>query len=98
MDHKEYKKKLAELRTKHELEINQVHIDYALSNAKFKIGDIITNGIFTISITKISASIIFGESSPVYIGPELKKDLTKKKNKSIANIYGHNNVTLLTKK
>lgn len=67
-----------------------IYIEYGLSQAKFKIGDIIKDSRCTLKIQKVGVYKALGDPHPVYHGVELKKDLTPKKNGNRAAIYSSN--------
>ena len=74
----------------------KLYIDYATSQRKYKIGDIIKNDIgTTIQVEKFGTSVTFGLPKPTYIGRELRKDLAPKKNGDIGTIYGNDGVELI---
>ncbi len=95
MTQEEYHQQLERLKKEYELSTHKLHVSYGLSQAIFKIGDIITDTNSIIIIDKITAGKNFGDPYPVYHGFELKKDLTPKKGGSRASIYGNNNATLV---
>jgi hypothetical protein len=92
MTESEYEEKMAEINKAHEDAKRQLYIDYAASQRKFKIGDIISNGHVTILVEKFGTNKTFGLPQPTYIGKELRKDLTPKKNGSTNTIFGNNHV------
>jgi hypothetical protein len=76
----------------------KLYYEYALANAKFKVGDTIRDERHAFVIDKIVVSIINNdEPKPVYHGFELKKDLTPRKDKNRVCIRG-NNAELINKK
>jgi len=96
MEELEYTQKLKKLEEVYLSDKKALHIEFALSNAKFKKGDIIiedSKGI--ILIDKITTYIGFGLPEPVYHGLLLKKDLTPKKNGEREAIYGNRCVELI---
>jgi len=92
----EFKSKLQKIEHDFELSKKQLYIDYAASQRKFKIGDVIKNdnGVI-IQIQKFGTSVTFSLPQPTYIGKELRKDLQPKKNGDIGTVYGNNGVELL---
>lgn len=95
MTEQEYKDGIATLEYEFEASKKKLMVAYAQSQRKFKIGDIIRHHDTTIIIDSITAYISLSDPMPVYVGKELKKDLTPKKNGSIEKIYGNSNVELL---
>lgn len=85
----EYNTKINEAKKRHEAEINSLHKEYAMSNAKFSVGDIIKDHRWTLLIDKITWSKFMSDPEPVYQGLELKKDLTPRKDGSRVSIYGN---------
>ena len=74
----------------------QLYIDYANSQRKYNVGDIIKNDNgTTIEVQKYGVSVSFSLPQPTYIGRELRKDLVPKKNGDIGTIYGNKGVELL---
>ena len=96
MNELEYKDKLQVIETEYLQAKKELYIEYAKSQRKFKIGDIIKNNVGTIiKIQKFGTSISFSNPKPTYIGIELRKDLEPKKNGNIETIYGNNEVELI---
>jgi hypothetical protein len=73
-------------------------IEFGLSQAICKVGDIVKDSVRIILVDKISTSKAVNGSlpEPVYHGFALKKDLTHKKSENIESIYG-NHLTELIK-
>jgi hypothetical protein len=98
MEKQEYLIELAKLKTEHDKKVNDLRIKYGLSQAKFIVGDNIRDNSteVTIKVEQISVGVdIMGIPYPRYRGPELKKDLTPKKNMNIGVIWGNNNAVKL---
>lgn len=74
---------------------NNLYREYALLNAKFKVGDIITNGTYTILVQEVDVSKGIGLPEVIYHGIELKNDLTPINNVIFRTVYGDKNTTLL---
>jgi len=89
MDKEIYKAKLKQIEKDFETSKYALYQEYALSNAKFKIGDTIKDGRWAFVIDKITTSKYFDLPEPVYHGFELKKDLTPKKSMERVTIYGN---------
>ena len=73
-------------------------MEYGLSQATYKKGDIITETYDKseiIVIDKIGVDVSFGEVRPVYSGYLLNKDMTRKKNETRGSIYGNTNTKLI---
>ena len=90
MKTEEYKLKLKEIEAEYGANKKALDKEYALSNAKFKVGDIIKGERWTIKVDTISTYVWCGEPEPVYRGYELKKDLTPKKSMERQSIHGNN--------
>ena len=89
MEKEEYKLKLKEIEAEYDAKKKALYKEYALSNAKFKMVDIIKDERWTIKVDVISTYIGFGDPEPVYRGYELKKDLTPKKSMERQSIHGN---------
>ena len=76
MELAEYRLKLRAIEDAHEIKKRKLAREYALSNARYKIGDIFTDHIGSIRIELIKAYIFFKNPECVYYGLELKKDGT----------------------
>jgi len=91
MDKNELKQRLKTLKDEHDEKVNQLYLEYAKSNRKYNIGDKVTDHIGSIIVEKFRVTInIEGLPENVYIGPELKKDGTPKKNGDVRPIYESN--------
>jgi hypothetical protein len=95
MDIETYKAKLAALHKEYETNKRKIQTEYALANNTYKVGDVITDHMRTIRIEKIQIDVSYmsssiGKPQCVYVGPELKKDGTPKKNGIITQIYQSN--------
>ena len=96
MEPTEYKEKLKQLGEDYEAATKKLKIKFALSNAKFKVGDIIKDERWTILVDKITTSVRFDRlPEPVYHGVELIKNLTPNKKGTRNSIYGHHGVELV---
>lgn len=84
-----YEQKLVELRERHKQEISTLKREYAHANSPYKIGDIIQdNSNNIIKIEKLNVSFEPNDHVEcVYLGTELKKDLTPKKSGKKINIW-----------
>jgi len=89
MEKEAYLNKLKEIEDNYLLEKNTLHKEYALSNAKFKVGDTIKDDRWVFTIDKITVFKGFSDPEAVYHGFELKKDLTPKKNRNRVCIHGN---------
>ena len=87
----EYKEKQKELKAEYTKKEQALDIEFANANNPYKVGDIVTDHIGSIEVERISYGYSFN-SMPcvIYIGTELKKDGTKKKNDSVRNVYSTN--------
>lgn len=87
----EYKEKQKELKDEFYKKEQALDIEFAKANNLHKVGDIVTDHIGSIEVERIS----YGYSIDyipcvIYIGTELKKDGTKKKNGSVRSVYSTN--------
>ena len=91
MSIEEYKEKQKELKAEYRKKEQALDIEFAKANNPYKVGDIVTDHIGSINIERISYGYTF-DSMPcaIYIGSELKKDGTEKKNNSVRNVYQTN--------
>ena len=96
MDQKEYQEKLKVLEKEFNQKATALSIECGLSQKKYNIGDIITNGIWTIKVEAVRAYLGLEKCPmPVYHGASLTEDLVPKKNKEKGSIYGNDDVTLI---
>lgn len=96
MTEEQYHQRLKEIESDANFRKTELYREYGISQVRFKTGDIIRSEIATILIDKISVSKGFGLPEPVYIGFQLKKDLTPRKDRNRVSIYGNNNIELIT--
>ena len=77
----EYEHKKTALLEKHQKELEELAKEYALANAKAKVGDWVTDHYHSIRVEKISHTMGYRSEKPqaVYIGPTCKKDGTASK-------------------
>lgn len=79
MTNEEMKQKIAHIERVAELQKKAVYREFAESNAKHKIGDIVGDNTDTILVEKISYTVFHGDISIFYYGPLLtKKGETRK--------------------
>lgn len=97
MKEQEYNERLKKIESDYEQAKRLLYIEYGKSQAKFDVGDIISDETVTIKVDKITVYKSFGFPEPVYNGVELKKDLTPKKNRNKSAIYGSHKITLIEK-
>lgn len=105
MEKAEYDQKMKQVHEDFNKAKQVLYREYALSQAKYKKGDIIKDSRWTMQINKIKINLTLDNiPEPVYCGPELKKDLTPKKVKlksyqkeeeGYVAIYGHHMVELV---
>lgn len=90
MTKEEYKLKQQELRVEYETKKKNTATEYAFSNNKVKIGDIITDHISKMEVTSIG--LYYSEDDPqcFYRGIHLKKDGTPAKRQEHTIIYQTN--------
>ena len=98
MTEQEYTNKLREIKDQASKLEAELMREYAKSQIKFKVGDIIMNTQGILVIEKFGTYMGLGLPEPVYIGPELKKNLTPRKDGSILKIYGNHQTELLKRK
>lgn len=72
-------------------------IEFGLSKAKYKEGDVVRDSVRTILVDRITTFKGLNNSlpEPVYHGIALKKDLTPKKSGDRKSIYGNRNTELI---
>ena len=91
MEKEEYEKKLDLIKSRHNDEINALHMEYADSNNPYKIGDIVTDNIGSVKIEKIKYTIALSRiPSCIFYGQELTKKGIPKKNGSKREIWQGN--------
>ena len=73
MTNEEMKQKVAHIERVAELQKKAVYREFAQSNAKYKIGDIVGDNSDIIRIETISYSVFHGDVSIYYYGPLLTK-------------------------
>ena len=95
MTQEQYDLKLKDINNSFEEAKKNLYIEYAKSQRKYKIGDIITDGSVILLIEKFGTNKTFGMPQPTYIGKLLKKDLTPRKSGDSECIYGNHNVELI---
>lgn len=97
MSEPEYKHKLSVIETEYLQAKKQLYIDYATAHRKFKVGDIIKDNTGTIiEIQRFGTCVFTSLPKPTYIGLQLTKKLTPKKNGDFGTIYGNEGVELLS--
>jgi hypothetical protein len=89
MEKEVYLNNLKEIELDCETKMTNLYREYALSNGKFKIGDIIKDDRWAFTIDKITVYKRHDLPVAAYHGFELKKDLTPKKNGKRVSIYGN---------
>jgi hypothetical protein len=95
MTESDFKHKMQVIETEYLQAKRKLNIDYAASQRKFKIGDVIKDNVGTIiEVQRFGTNISFFPM-PTYIGLELRKDLKLKKSGEVATIYGNEGVTLI---
>ena len=76
---------------------NKLYVEYGLSQAICKVGDIIKKDDDIVLVDKIRAYKALGLPMPIYHGIQLKKDLTPRKDEKRGIIYGNERVELIKK-
>lgn len=87
MTEEEYQKSLKAIEEEYQQKLHSLYHSFARSNAKYSIGDIIGCDSYTIKVERIKTCKDYGLPYVVYIGVELKKDLTPKKNMSQSSLF-----------
>ncbi len=89
----DYQEQLKKLESEFETKKQELARKFVFDNAQFKVGDILKSSSSIIKVEKLKCSIYFNKPEIVYLGPELKKDLTPRKDGSRGSIYGEHDVT-----
>ena len=97
MTEQEFDEQLKNIEDNYQKEKYSLHLKYGLSHSLFKKGDIIRDERWAILIDKITVSKFGKLPEPVYLGFELKKDLTPRKDGKRVSIHGNYNVQLIKK-
>lgn len=89
MTYEEYKQKRQTIEAERDKKLNDLVKSYVEANAKFKIGDIISDFTHAIKIEKIKASLFRKDDCPdiIYIGIQLTKKLEPHKRGERLSIY-----------
>jgi hypothetical protein len=95
MTEQEYKSKMDQIDQNAETQRKALMIDFAKDQIKFKIGDIIDNGIWCIKIESIGTYKWLGLPEPTYKGRALTKQLVPKKSGEYGSIYGNEHTILI---
>lgn len=97
MTKEEYQKRQQELYKEYDDKVRQLNAEFAIDNNPYKTGDIFRDHIGYIEIEKIDIGKN-NEGLPccIYFGPELKVDLTPKKNGAKRNAWQCNEAKLIT--
>lgn len=67
-----------------------LYVEYVQTNAKYKIGDIICDGVDSIKITRVGYALEYGNIEIFYFGIFLTKQLKPRKDGSTRYIYEKN--------
>lgn len=97
MTEQEYKNKLNKIEADYGAALNALYIEYAISNAVYKRGDIIKDGDRVILVDKITTYKGFNFPEAVYHGLKLKKDLTPTKKMERDSLYSSHGLELVKK-
>lgn len=95
MTEQEYNNELNEIEENYKAAKSALYKKYAKSQIIYNVGDTIRQHGNTIKIEKYSTYIGLGKPKPIYIGIELKKDLSPKKRQENTKIYGNENTEKL---
>lgn len=87
MTHEEMKQKVARIERVAESQKKAVYLEFAESNAKYKIGDIVGNSYDTIRVETIAYTIFHGKVSIYYYGPLLTKKGEPRKDGAKLAVY-----------
>jgi len=92
MNREEYSIKRNILKTEYDKKVRELNKEYALSNNKISIGDIITDHIGSIKVEAICITTPFGRDNPccLYSGTEYTKSGKPFKNGSKRKVYQFN--------
>ncbi len=91
MTEQEYTERLARLEKEHQRAKSKLVREYALINNPYKVGDVLEDHYHTIKVEAMIpqySSNGFGEM--LYVGVDLKKDLTPKKTQTGKHMYQEN--------
>ena len=96
MNETKFNELLQEIETNYTKAKNQLYVDYAASQRKFKIGDVIRDkrGVL-IEVRKFGTWSLKNTAKPYYTGIALRKDLQPKKNGDVDTIFGNDDVELV---
>lgn len=97
MTKQDYEAEMKVIENDFDMAKNRLYYKFALANRLYEAGDIISNGDLIIQVSKFKVGKTLGLPYPIYIGLELKKDLTPKKNETIGSIFGNDNTKCLKK-
>ncbi len=95
MTEEQYKSELKEIEDNYESNKRKLYLKYANSKRIYNLGDIIKDHHQTIIIERFGVDKMFGLPRPIYIGTELRKDLTPKKSHNIGYVYGNEKTSLI---
>jgi hypothetical protein len=98
MERKEYDDKLSQIKNEFDIKKKNLQFQYGMAQAIYKTGDLITchHTETTIEVERIKVGVdMSGIPYPYYVGHEVKKDMTRKKNNSIGSIYGNDDTEKL---
>jgi hypothetical protein len=92
MDLIEMNKRLELLESEYKEKKSKVYVEYCKANNPYKIGDVFTDHMGSILIEKIKFAVWGSNPCCTFIGIELKKDGTPKKNGSKREAWQNNDV------
>ncbi len=95
MTEQEYYSELKQIEEDYKSSKMKLYEKFAKENRIYELGDIIKDHCKTILVEKFGVNKTFELPQPIYIGAELKKDLTPKKNQDTGYVYGNSNTQLL---
>ena len=87
MTKSEYATALKDLEKEYRERQNRIHIEYAMSNNPYNVGDVLTDGFNTIKVIKIRVSAFGSVPQCVYEGVRLTKKFAPYKTGETASIY-----------
>jgi len=95
MTQKEYNEKMDAIKHEYSEAKKKLYIQYATSQIKYDLGDIIIGCGTIIKIERFGTHIYRDFPKPSYIGRQLRKDLIPRKDNAIGRINGNEGVKLI---
>lgn len=98
MTEQEYNERLQIIEDASNTAKKELYIEFGMSKAKFKTGDIITDETTILIVDKITVGKSIGLPYPIYHGYMLTKSLIQRKDNKRDCIYGNRSLRLIEKK